>query len=162
MKIYQLNLSNGYEQFVEESDAVARQQQVGGTIEVIDVPDPDAINLDLLKTNAIQSVRLTAKDRQDQEVQTYAAAEIATWTAKEMEAKTFQQTNDEADAPILSAEASAQGASLEAICQIILENSDRWRQMQTAIVAWRGNTIAAINNAQTLADLEAVSLVMQF
>lgn len=107
----------------------------------------------------------TAKAKRIAEIEAYAAAqrnkivagisagEMSSWPLKIMEARAFQASGLDADAPMLAATAQIRGISTAAMVAKVMDAATPFAQAEAAIDGTRGKHCDAINAMTDVRDL---------
>ncbi len=116
------------------------------------------------RTAKLKSVDILAKQKRDDIVQNYSAAEMASWPIKREEAlKWIANPNYDIVAqlaPSLNTEASYRQVSLDALVTKVLEKANQFSLLEAAIAGYTGylqDLIRAINIGDTVA-LDAIDV----
>ncbi len=108
----------------------------------------------------LNNVDMVANAKRNSLTGGHDSTEIATWSVKQAEAKTWLASRNDADAPLLAAEAAARQVSVEQIVGKIIANSTVLLQAEAAIAGHRGllrDRIRAVTN-DDLAALRAIDI----
>lgn len=117
---------------------------------IIDAWTPEQ-SLAWAKTVTSQAISDHAKHLRDKVTAGVSAGEMAAWSIKRAEAIAYRQTGDAADAPMLSAEASARGISLADLIGKVDTNTTLFASLEVQIAGIDGKHRDAIK-ALTTAD----------
>lgn len=82
-----------------------------------------------------------------------SAAEMATWTTKEAEARVFADSQDVAAAPRLAAEAAARGVPLAALTEKVIEKATALWAAEAAIAGHAGALTDQLRALETVAEV---------
>lgn len=94
-----------------------------------------------------------AKALRDQVVAGVSPGEMAAWTLKRMEALTYQRSRLVTDAPLLTREATARGASIDTLAAKVLSNATTLTNLEADIAGTAGKHKDAV---RALTTFEAI------
>lgn len=118
----------------------------------------DAYTLDEAKVLRKADVSVKAKELRDAVVASFSAGELASWSIKRAEMVAYGVSGDPADAPILSAEAAARGATLDSLVARVAGNSTGFGALEAAIAGAEGKHRDAIEACADFAALLAYDI----
>lgn len=114
----------------------------------------DGYTLDDAKAHKSAQASAHAKMLRDKVIRTISAGEMASWPIKLSEAAKYALTGQDADAPMLAAEAAARGITLAALVAKVGENATTFAGLEAAIAGIDGAHRDAI---KACATFEAVA-----
>lgn len=117
-------------------------------------PDPTG-QLDLAdaKAQRVAEINSYAAGLRNKVIAGRSAGEMASWTIKLMEARQFQQSGLDTDAPTLAATAAIRGISTAALVEKVLAQAAPFLQAEAAIDGIRGKHCDAIEACATQAEI---------
>jgi len=136
---------------VESGSIIANKYQIVYTS--IELP------LQTVKDNVIAKIMQDTKMALDEAVAKYSAGEMASWTSLEEQAIAFLGGELITNCPMLKDEADACSQDYATLANEIVANANGLRALRTAKVAERYNKTKAIQNATTIAEIEAVTTI---
>lgn len=110
---------------------------------------PPAPDLDGVKAEAVRTMIAYADSITARITSRYPAAEVASWTVQEIEARAVLDGGGAEAAPLLSLSAPASGMSLTEFAQLVIDNAAFYRHVIAAVQAVRWATEEAINAADS-------------
>lgn len=137
---YSLRQENG--EFTSDNDAV-----VQAIIHAYTLADAQGYKCDQVSAHA--------KALRDRVIRSISAGEMASWPIKLAEAAKYLQTTDPADAPMLSAEATARGIPLAALVAKVDGNATTFAGLEALIGGTDGKHRDAIKALTTFDDVAA-------
>lgn len=136
--------------------------EIGGVMQTASDPAAvqaaiDGYTLDQAKAaRSIESQRI-ARELRDRVVAGVSPGEMAAWSVKRAEAQAYAQTQDPAVAPLLSAEATARGVTLQHVIARVASNAASYAAMEAAIAGADGrhrDAIAALTSFDGVAGYD--------
>ena len=118
----------------------------------------DAYTLDQAKAERMRESLVIAKGLRDAVVADISSGEMASWPIKRDEALAYAASGNQADAPLLSAEAQARGISLDAMLAKVSANAAWFQVAEAAIGGADGRHRDAIAALQTFEAVAAYDL----
>lgn len=115
----------------------------------------DGYTLDDAKAHKSAQVSAHAKVLRDKVIRTISAGEMASWPIKLAEAAKYALTGQDADAPMLAAEAAARGITLAALVAKVGENATTFAALEAAIAGTDGAHRDAIKACETFEAVAA-------
>jgi hypothetical protein len=115
----------------------------------------DSYTLDDAKAHKSAQVSAHAKVLRDKVIRTISAGEMASWPIKLAEAAKYAQTGQDADAPMLAAEAQARGITLAALVSKVAGNATTFAGLEATIAGIDGAHRDAIKACATFAEVAA-------
>jgi hypothetical protein len=112
----------------------------------------DNYTLDDCKARIVAEIDAHATNLRNMIVAGYSPAEMASWPIKRAEALAFQQSGNQADAPILSAEAATRGVSLAQIVMKVLMKAQQLTSLEAAIAGNAGRHGDAVRATNTFEE----------
>ena len=119
---------------------------------------PDTVGLDDLpttKAKRVEEIDAYSAGLRNKAVRGRSAGEMATWTAKLVEARAYTSTSNPADAPLLGAIAAVRGIPLADLVAKVLAQSGPFLQAEAYIDGIRGKHCDAVEACTTVQDIIA-------
>lgn len=113
----------------------------------------DNYPLDNCKAELKSRIDEHAKKLRDSVVSVYSSGEMASWPVKRGEALAYQASSNAADAPILSAEATARGETLQSIVDRVLANASSLSTIEAQISGVAGLHKDAVTAKTTFSEV---------
>lgn len=98
----------------------------------------DAYPLSSAQAEVIAKIDMHAKSLRDGVVASISPAEMANWTIKQAEARAYQASGNEADAPMLGIEATARGVTVADLAAKVLAKAVQLSQLEAMIAGVAG------------------------
>lgn len=98
----------------------------------------DAYPLSASQAEVIAQIDLHAKSLRDSVVAAISPAEMASWTIKQAEARAYQASGNDADAPMLGIEATARGVTVADLAAKVLAKAVQLSQLEAMIAGVAG------------------------
>lgn len=115
----------------------------------------DGYTLDDAKSHKSEQISAHAKMLRDRVIRNISAGEMASWPIKLSEAAKYAQTGQDADAPMLAAEASARGITLAELVAKVGGNATTFAGLEAAIAGTDGAHRDAIKACETFEAVAA-------
>ena len=119
---------------------------------------PDSVGMDDLptaKTKRVEEIDAYSAGLRNKAVRGRSAGEMATWTAKLMEARAYTATPVPTAAPLLNAIATVRGCTLDSLVAKVLAQSGPFLQAEAYIDGIRGKHCDAVEACATVQDIIA-------
>ena len=115
----------------------------------------DGYPLSAAQAEVIGHIDQHSKSLRDNVVATISPAEMASWTIKQAEARAYQSSGNEADAPMLTIEAVARGVTVADLAEKVLTKGVQLSQLEAVIAGVAGAHSDAVKALTTFESVLA-------